>query len=222
MLAQQPIRIGILYIAWILIAWSMVGLLRLYWLSQTPAMLPITKTIVNELMRIFVFIVPIMIFVMRHWKKPWYRWLGLYGCKKRTMIKTIITAIVYGLVCYGVNIYGFNKTPHLSAIPCFFWFTSFSLSIIMEEIAFRGFLFYAFESLNKNAAVLITSLAFAAKHIPGWLIFPAEISSSGFIGDFATVFGVGCILGYLYLATHSVWATSAVHSVNNLVVALFN
>ncbi len=91
----------------------------------------------------------------------------------------------------------------------------------MEELAFRGFLFYLFEGWNKNVIVLVTSLAFAAKHIPGWFFFPGELSPLGFVSDFCMVFFVGCILGYLYLATHSIWATSLIHGINNLIVELF-
>lgn len=79
----------------------------------------------------------------------------------------------------------------------------------------------AFINWNKNTIVLITSLAFAAKHVPGWLFFPTELSPLGFIGDFSMVFFIGGILGYLYLATHSIWATSLIHSINNLIVEVF-
>jgi len=211
-------KLGIVYIFWTMTAWS---LYKFFFYGQIAALGEPTSTIVMETIRFLVFMGPIVIFILCNIKKPWYRWLGLYGCNKGSLYKTLVVTCIYAAISLMVNIYGFHKTAHLSSIPYIFWFTTFSLSIIMEEIAFRGFLFYLFEKWNKNIVVIVTSLAFAAKHIPGWFFFPTELSHVGFMGDFLMVFIVGSILGYVYLATHSIWATLLVHSVNNLIVALF-
>lgn len=213
--------LGIIYILWICIAWSIVGLYKFFFYSEILNLDVSISTMAKKLTRFFVFIGPILIFILCNIKKPWYRWLGLYGYKRGALFKTIVLAFLYIMISSLINIYGFHKKAHLSSISPIFWFTAFSLSIIMEEIAFRGFLFYLFEGWNKNIIVLVTSLAFAAKHLPGWFFFPRELSPLGFIGDFCMVFFVGCILGYLYLVTHSIWATSLIHSTNNLIVELF-
>lgn len=211
-------KLGIIYIFWILAAWLIY---KFVFYAKIANLDESISAIANELIRFFVFMSPIILFIMWNIRKPWYEWLGLYGCKKNTIFKTISLAFLYSLIGSAINIYGFHKTAHLLSISPIFWFTAFSLSIIMEEIAFRGFLFYLFEDWNKNAIVFITSLAFAAKHFPGWFFFPMELSPLGFFGDFCMIFFVGVILGYLYLATHSVWATSLIHSINNLIVELF-
>ena len=201
--------LGIIYIFWIFVAWFIVNLCN-------P-----TNIIIRECIRFFVFIGPVLVLIICNIKKPWHRWLGLYGCKKGSVYKTFIVAFIYAMICSVINIYGFHKTAHLSSIPHSFWLTTFSLSIIMEEIAFRGLLFYLFKKWNKNTIVIVTSLAFVVKHIPGWFLFPMGLSQAGFIGDSLMVFLVGCVLGSLYFATHSIWATSLVHGINNLIVALF-
>lgn len=213
--------LGVIYIFWIFIAWSIVGLYKFVFY---PSILNSDKamgTAIKEFIRFFVFIGPILIFILYNIKKPWYRWLGLYGYKKGALFKAVVLVFLFVIIGSLINIYGFHKRAHFSSISLTFFFTAFSLSIIMEEIAFRGFLFYLFEGWNKHTIVLVTSLAFAAKHIPGWFFFPMELSPLGFIGDFCMVFFIGCILGYLYLSTHSIWITSLIHSTNNLIVELF-
>lgn len=214
-------RLGIIYIFWIIAAWTLVGFFKFMLISKISNVNEVVSTIAKESIRFIVFIGPILIFILCNSKKPWYQWLGLYGCKKGTLLKSVTVALLYAIISSSINIYGFHKKASLLSISPTFWITAFSLSIIMEEIAFRGYLFYLFKEWNKNTIVLVTSLAFAAKHISGWLFFPMEISPLALIGDFCMVFFVGGILGYLYLATHSVWATSLVHSINNLIVALF-
>ncbi len=214
---------GIAYIIWILTAWTLVSLCRFVISTQHVFYISnLTSALFKELIRFFVFIGPIILFIIHNIKKPWPLWLGLYGYKKNAPHKTIVISAIYTTISIFINMLFLKKNINLSAISPIFLATTFSFSIIMEEIAFRGFLFYLFEKWNKNIVVVITSLAFAAKHLPGWLFFPSELSTLGLIGDFSMVFIVGCILGYLYLATHSIWSTSIVHSINNLIVALFS
>ena len=215
-------KLGISYILWIFTAWSFVALTKFCLYSHLILLDETTSIIAKEFVRLLVFLGPVLFFILCNLNEPWYRWLGLYGCNKGSLYKTIIVSAVYAMVSVCVNIYLFHKTAHFLSIPASFWFTTFSSSIIVEEIAFRGFLFYLFRKWNKNKIVIVTSLAFVLKHVPGWIFFPTEISVSGFVGDSIMVFAVGYILGYLYLKTHSIWATSLVHAINNFIVALFN
>lgn len=218
---HRDIIVGIGYIFWIFAAWFVVTFFNFIFISKITMLNETLITIAKESIRFFVFIGPILIFIFFNSKNPWYRWIGLYGYKKGTFFKTTLVIILYSFIGSVINMYGFGRIPHKSSISLRFLLTAFSLSIIIEEIAFRGFLFYLFKAWNPNKVVIITSLAFAAKHIPGWIFFPQEISPLGFVGDFFMIFFVGCILGYLYLGTHSVWATWTIHAVNNFIVILF-
>ena len=90
------------------------------------------------------------------------------------------------------------------------------IACFAEEVFFRGFLLTKTRDLmGPWRAVLLTSLLFAAIHWPGW------IASGGLrreIGPMsASVFGVGVLLGYLFLTTRSLWPSVVVHVLNNVV-----
>jgi len=170
---NKQTKLGIAYIFWIIGAWTLVGLYKLAFHATVTQLSEPISTVAKECIRFFVFIGPVLIFIAYNFKKPWYRWLGLYGCRKNSLSKTILVTCVYAGLSTFINMYFFNKSINVSTITPTFLATTFSLSIIMEEIAFRGFLFYLFQKWNKNIVVVITSLAFAAKHVPGWLLFPS-------------------------------------------------
>lgn len=69
--------------------------------------------------------------------------------------------------------------------------------------------------------VIITSVAFMAIHFPGWYLFPVHSTINAWITDAASIFILGCVLGWLYLKTHSIWSTSFVHAINNLLAIGF-
>jgi membrane protease YdiL (CAAX protease family) len=126
----------------------------------------------------------------------------------------------YVVIASCIVIFVQNKTFKL---PCSysFWVTAFSISTIIEEICFRGILFFLFSQLNKKILVIITSVAFSGIHFPGWYLFPIHPTSAAFATDAIAVFILGCILGWIYLKTRSIWFTSCLHSINNLLAAGF-
>ncbi len=74
--------LGIIYILWVCIAWSIVGFYKFFFYSEIFNLDPLISTMAKELTRFFVFIGPILIFILYNIKKPWYRWLGLYGYRR--------------------------------------------------------------------------------------------------------------------------------------------
>ena len=102
-----------------------------------------------------------------------------------------------------------------------FWFTSFSISTITEEICFRGLLFFLLSGLNKKFVVFITSILFSSIHFLGWYIYSSHLTLESFIINAISIFILGCVLGWIYLKTHSIWATSFLHSINNLLAVGF-
>jgi sodium transport system permease protein len=95
--------------------------------------------------------------------------------------------------------------------------TILSIAVITpigEEIAFRGYLFAAFQSKNKPWRVVFISAAlFASFHVvsPGVLSFER----------FAPSFFLGLILGYVRYKSGSIWPSIAIHMIHNGLLQLF-
>lgn len=102
-------KLGILYIFWILAAWSFVGLYKFIFIETVSNLDESISALAKESIRFFVFIGPIIAFIMCNFSKPWYRWLGLYGCKRGTLFKTIVVSFLYPIIGSIINIYGFHK-----------------------------------------------------------------------------------------------------------------
>jgi membrane protease YdiL (CAAX protease family) len=146
--------------------------------------------------------------------------LGLISIQSKYIPSALVISILYIIIASCIAVCVQNKT---FKVPCSysFWLTSFSISTIIEEICFRGVLFFLFSELNKKFVIIITSAAFSAIHFPGWHLFPIHSTISAWATDTISIFMLGCILGWIYLKTRSIWATSFLHSINNLLAAGF-
>jgi uncharacterized protein len=89
------------------------------------------------------------------------------------------------------------------------WIVLLIAAPLGEEFLFRGFLFAGLRSsLGVVAAVIVTSLLWAAIHL-----------QYDFYG-MATIFGGGILLGFARHKTNSLWTTIILHSVMNLIATL--
>ena len=88
--------------------------------------------------------------------------------------------------------------------------------MVLEEYLFRGIVFRRLADLLPTAAaVVVSSLAFAAAHLPGWLILghgqgPRILWLAG------SVTLLGCLLALLYRASGTLAVPMAVHAANNI------
>ncbi|MBN1970390.1 MAG: CPBP family intramembrane metalloprotease [Candidatus Delongbacteria bacterium] len=85
---------------------------------------------------------------------------------------------------------------------------------VIEETLFRGVILKKMQENMKFAyANIITSILFAAIHLPGWIIW-----GNGFdIYSFISIFLISLIWGYFYKRTGSIWTTMLSHSLNNII-----
>jgi membrane protease YdiL (CAAX protease family) len=130
-------------------------------------------------------------------------------------------AAAYVLVAAVVAVWVEHRTFQPAQIPFRFWLTGFTTSTVMEELAFRGFLIGALERWGAGRAILISAAAFSAIHFPGWYALSMHPTAGDWLRNAGAIFLLGCVTGGLYWKTHSVWATSLVHALNNLVAVAF-
>jgi membrane protease YdiL (CAAX protease family) len=97
---------------------------------------------------------------------------------------------------------------------------SIAVSPLFEEIFFRGFVLRKLlEAWAFWPANLLTSLLFVAIHWPNWLWVNGPAPWIAPVS--ATVFVLGCFLGYLVRETNSLWPSVVAHIANNFLAAMF-
>jgi membrane protease YdiL (CAAX protease family) len=92
---------------------------------------------------------------------------------------------------------------------------NFSLTPIIEELVFRGFIFTRLLKMTgKVQTVLISSVLFTLIHFPGW-IFISGLKGENFLTITGQVFVFSLIQGVIRLFAKSVLPNIVVHIVNN-------
>ncbi len=96
------------------------------------------------------------------------------------------------------------RTSHFVALS---WFAIVFAGPIFEEVFFRGFMFRGIQAsaLGSGGAILITAFTWAAMHI--------QYDAYGL----ATIFVLGILLGFARAVTGSLYLTTAMHMVTNLI-----
>ncbi len=99
------------------------------------------------------------------------------------------------------------RTSHFVALS---WFAIVFAGPIFEEVFFRGFMFRGIEAsaLGNGGAILITAFTWAAMHI--------QYDAYGL----ATIFVLGLLLGFARAVTGSLYLTTAMHAVGNLIATI--
>lgn len=126
--------------------------------------------------------------------------LGLGGA----MLCNLANSIVYSLFSlFGSTPQGGNVEMNLGIESIFFnVFTIAVIPAVFEEFAFRGiFMGLLRKRLSSSAAIIISAAAFGLMH--------------GNFSQMPFAFLIGLLLGYLYVASGSLWVPMLVHMLNN-------
>lgn len=196
--------------------------IRELWLAQyLEAMEPVSQALTAAVIKIVIWVVPVILFVMIVEKKNLLSYLGLNRYFKRglkwagwTCLALVIYFIVLNFVVLQNNItvnIDFNE-----------WLNTIILVGFIEEIVFRGFLLKKLtETFMFWTANTITSILFVSIHFPIWF-YNGLFEFPYIVGPMITAFILGFIFGFIYKITNSLWSVIVIHSVYNLLVALFN
>jgi membrane protease YdiL (CAAX protease family) len=126
--------------------------------------------------------------------------------------------LTYGVILAGINFAGIlvQTPPAKWHGPYITWNSILSTSILIgffEEIPFRGFILQKLEERTSFwVAAIISSLLFAAIHIPGWIRFGALTTYNA-----VSVFIFGVVMAIVFRYSKSLWAPIIAHSLNDFV-----
>ncbi|MEX2407079.1 MAG: CPBP family intramembrane glutamic endopeptidase [Actinomycetota bacterium] len=152
----------------------------------------------------------------------WLGILGMLGCWRVGGLGkgTVPAKIVIGLAALSLAtvlvVVGDEAMPGGAAygIPLV---VALFLGALREEVAFRGFLLHGLtKRLGATSAILVTSMLFAAYHLPRYLREqrpPAEMAALLLVA-----FGVGVFLCRVRIQTGSIWLPAMIHGLWNLLV----
>jgi uncharacterized protein len=141
----------------------------------------------------------------------------LYLKLKQNILKGISWGIAISLVLIILQVslsYAFDGTLifHLGLR----WFTTPILTF-PEEVLFRGLILQKIsESTKFSKANLYTSFLFVSIHFPAW--FLSGITIPKFIFSVCTVFIVSYVLGFVYKKTDSLWSSTILHTIYNVLL----
>jgi membrane protease YdiL (CAAX protease family) len=184
-----------------------IGLLIFSLLVQWEQVLQSAGIILAEM----IYLLPVLIILV--WRRVSWRQIGFGGFDAVTMgmgcsllIAAYILIILHNLllVALGVDTQGEEILRLFSELksPVWFFLVGMVIAPIVEEIFFRGFLFQGFRHrYGWVAAILISSLLFAAAHLDPVALIPTFI--------------LGAVLAYVYHRSNSVWPGIILHFLVN-------
>ncbi|WP_052345696.1 CPBP family intramembrane glutamic endopeptidase [Paucisalibacillus sp. EB02] len=184
------------------------------------AMDPTVAAIVGAVIKLLLWVVPVIILVKLVEKKDPLHFLGLrknlrkgFGWGAWVSIALVIYFIMANLLFLQTDL-NFDLGLHT-------WLNMVILVGITEEIVFRGFilrkLLQQFTFWKANS---ITALLFLTIHFPIWFRH-GLFESPGILFTFIQVFIIGFIFGVIYKKSNSLWSVIIIHSVYNLGVSIF-
>ncbi len=172
-------------------------------------MINLTLFIFTLLFYLFIFILPVVLYIKLKDKTDPLDYLKL----KNNPLKGILTGFLISIIFISLLIIKniLIGWKHINLNIGIFWVSGLSVGIL-EEIPFRGFLMQKLlKQTNFLTANLLTTILFVILHIPTWLFSHNNIMSSAITISLASL-----VLGYLFREYKSLWVPIIFHSIFNL------
>ena len=211
---QPPFPIW-LWLALVFSAWTVMHGLHQALLVTGPAVNPEVTLLGWTAAKLIAWMLPTAILVWRRAGPSSLRWLGL-STNKGLHVALLWSGAWIALQELGTRLRWplFERpAPDLAVSHLV---GALAIAPLFEEVMFRGAMLRALRErgVRREQAVLASSLAFAALHLPGW--FARRGLDPSLLGSFAGIAVFGLVLGSLAWRTTSLWAPVALHLANNL------
>lgn len=186
--------------------------------TMRVAFVQLDRSLLGEALRGLIFVGPVVVYLLFVERTNPLRSLGLdtLGRGTRRVLLTLGPAFVawYVFLDFVLGDGGISLSSPWPAV-----FAVFSLSTLVEEIFFRGFLLnglqrpLGFWRANAVSAVLFTSV-----HLPGWFALGRFAAPQTVAVDALGLFVFGLAFGWAMHRTGSLWPAYLLHALNNLLV----
>ncbi len=194
--------------------------IRELWLVQYLDMMDsIPKAIISAIIKIAIWVMPVIFLVGIMEKVNPLSYLGLYHNFKKGLKWAGWVSLVFIFYFVILNLTVLKNNIHLQ-MGLNEWLNTILLVGITEEIVFRGFLLRKLmDSYKFWIANTITALLFASIHFPIW--FYKGLSFPHMLSSIITAIVLGIIFGFVYKKSNSLWSVILVHSLYNFLVSIF-
>jgi membrane protease YdiL (CAAX protease family) len=153
-------------------------------------------------------------------KKNWISKLGLLKPKfsdLKYLIAGLFTLLFYIFTPYWFGLYDLNFSNWQIQFSIVDWFSAVVIIAFGEELLFRGFIFSWLESkFNALQTLILSSFLFSLVHYCWWVFTGIATFDAGF-----SVFITGLILGYFRLKSGSIYITTTLHFIFNIILIGF-
>jgi len=174
------------------------------------------RVLLNELIRFGIFVAPVLLYLKFIACQEPFRYLKLNTNVSCGVLWGVIVGIIYAALVLAWASLFLPSGVVFKPVPLEAWLTSLTVSTLIEEIAFRGFLLQQLERVvNFWMANLLTACLFVAIHFPGWFLSSGATLVSGKLIAMAEILLLGLLLGHLFKRTGSLWSCFILHAANN-------
>lgn len=200
-----------------LLSFYFIWTLKELWFVQFVYLLGgATSSIINGLIKVFVWAVPVCIIIKFLLNSNPFTYLKLNINVKKGLLLGIGSSFLMGI--YLVINTMINKELTSSFSLTFNEvLNSVLLAGLLEEMMFRGFILQEIHKrLDFWKANALTALLFVAIHYPVWI----RLGTFFHFETHLYIFLVGLLFGYVYKKTGSLWAAIILHSAHNFFLAI--
>lgn len=207
------IKALLLYLLLFYLVWS---LKELWLINYIHSFGEITSAYLNALVKIFIWIVPVWLYVKYYLNTKPMEYLNLNVNVMKGILWGLVLSLLVGFR-YVFEVYILNHQTFNFVLPLNSYLNAFLLAGITEEIVFRGLLLQEIsKKLSFWKANVITSLLFLVIHYPIW-IYKNDFFD---LWTHFYVFFLGLIFGFIYKKTGSLWSVIILHSFHNFFVMI--
>ena len=211
---ETALKSALIYTALIFSMWSIYVAFLYSSVESNPNVA--TRILLNEFVRFCIFVAPILLYLKFVARQEPFRYLRLNTNVSRGVLCGVVVGVIYAALSFARALLVLQDGVAFKPVSFVAWFTSLTVSTLIEEIAFRGFLLQQLErALNFWTANVLTACLFVAIHFPGWLLSGSTLVPEKLFA-MANILFLGLLLGYLLKRTGSLWSCFILHAINNL------
>jgi membrane protease YdiL (CAAX protease family) len=170
--------------------------------------------------RVFIWIVPVLLFVRIVEGPPVLDRLCLRSGVRRGVaigLAGFVVLLVLAAARRGFVIHGLRLPSDVAT-----WLNPVLTAPLAEELLFRGLIFRVLrDHVRVPVALLTSALLFAAIHLPYWWM-AGQKTGGALTLELASIFGYGVLFAGLFQWSESLWSPLVCHWLNNLFLASLN